>query len=239
FRNSDLHGYQIPGLDRKIIVNLFADDTLLYLFADDTLLYLSARDRYDDVKAILERWCAASGAKFNINKTEVLPIGTPAHRARVLATRRIHPDDVDPFSEQINIAPDRSPIRSLGAWIGNDVDNATPWSPVLDKINAALTRWIQPYPTLDSKRLILQMVVGGMTQYLTKVQSMPPAIEKAIIHIIRNFIWDGHAHPPISIDQLYQPVSAGGIALLDITARNEAINITWLRTYLDLSPSRP
>ncbi|KAI0064249.1 hypothetical protein BV25DRAFT_1768160, partial [Artomyces pyxidatus] len=115
------------------------------------------------------------------------------------------------FPEQINIAPDRSPIRSLGAWIGNDVDNAIPWSPVLDKINAALTRWRMGHPTLDTKRLILQMVVGGMTQYLTKVQSMPPAIEKAVIKTIRDFIWDDCAHPPISINHLYQPVAEGGI----------------------------
>jgi ribonuclease HI len=38
---------------------------------------------------------------------------------------------------------------------------------------------------------------------------------------------------------LYRPIEESGLNLLDIKARNEAIEITWLKDYLNFSPSRP
>ena len=71
-RNSpDLEGFPIPGAATNDIVNLYADDTTVYL---------SESDRYDTLEYILTRWCRASGAKFNVEKTEVIPTGTKQHR---------------------------------------------------------------------------------------------------------------------------------------------------------------
>jgi hypothetical protein len=65
-----LEGLKIPGIEEKIIVTMFADDTNLYLKCDD---------RMDHVQTILEEWCHASGAKSNIEKTEIIPLGSEAH----------------------------------------------------------------------------------------------------------------------------------------------------------------
>ena len=81
-RNSNLEGYQIPGLDQKIIATLFADDTTVYL---------SQEDSFHDLEQVLSTWCQASGAKFNINKTEIIPIGTKNHRDTVVQTRKLNP----------------------------------------------------------------------------------------------------------------------------------------------------
>jgi hypothetical protein len=67
-RESHLKGYEIPGSEEKLIANFFADDTTTFL---------SAEDNMDDLQNILTKWCTASTAKFNIQKTEVIPIGTP------------------------------------------------------------------------------------------------------------------------------------------------------------------
>ena len=73
----DLQGYNIPGVAHKIIVNMYADDTTVYL---------SKADSYAALLEILMKWCSASGAKFNIEKTEVIPTSTKTHRQRVLTT---------------------------------------------------------------------------------------------------------------------------------------------------------
>ncbi|KAG2087608.1 uncharacterized protein F5147DRAFT_588031 [Suillus discolor] len=78
------------------------------------------------------------------------------------------------------------------------------------------------------------MVVGGMTQFLTKAQGMPKSIENAITKIIRNFIWDGKTTSPISMGQLEHPIAEGGLGLLNVKVRNEAIDITWLQAYMDI-----
>lgn len=57
--------------------------------------------------------------------------------------------------------------------------------------------------------------------------------------MMRNFIWKDAATSPINFDTLTKSIQEGDIKLLDLKARNEAIELTWLRSYLDLSKIRP
>ena len=66
-RKSNLKGYNdIPGVRDKLITTLFADDTTVFLHEDDEL---------EALEKILDQWCMASTAVFNIAKTQLLPIG--------------------------------------------------------------------------------------------------------------------------------------------------------------------
>ena len=226
---AELKGLAIPGVENKLIVNLFADDTTIYL---------SSHDRFDTVEKLLASWCEVSGAKFNIEKTEIIPIGTIEHRLEVVRTRKLHKDDEAPLDTKIHVAGEGVGVRSLGAWIGNNVKDLTPWEIVLDKITRKLEVWGRFHPTVYGKQLIIQAVVGGHTQFLTKAQGMPPHIEVALMQIIRDFIWDNDTHPRISLEYLHRPINEGGLNILDIRARNDAIELVWLRDYLNLTPTR-
>ncbi|KAI0041975.1 hypothetical protein FA95DRAFT_1472705, partial [Auriscalpium vulgare] len=228
-RTPTVRGIQIPGL---------ADPVLVRLFADDTLIFLSAVDKYAEVQLILDLWCAVSGAKFNIDKTEIIPIGKPAHRLTVLTTRKLHPTDAA-IPLRVHIADEGESVRYLGGWIGNHADDASPWNKVVESINASLHHWRKGHPTLFAKKHIIQMVVAGKTQYLAKVQGMPPVVETTLLKVIRNFVWEDAAHPPLALKHLYPTRDLGGIGLLDLASRNEAIHLMGLKSFLDLSPSRP
>ena len=76
-RQSNLVGFKVQGQLERTIVSLFADDTTVYL---------SENDNIGDLYAILQTWCIASGAKFNLEKTEVILIGTKEYRAQVSQT---------------------------------------------------------------------------------------------------------------------------------------------------------
>ena len=226
----NIKGINVPGLEEKILVNLFADDTTLYL---------DKEDRFDHIETILKTWCDVSGAKFNIEKTEIIPIGTATHRTRVITQRKINPNDNAPLDQRIRIAKDGDAVRLLGAWIGNNTNDLTPWETILDLTRKDIERWLRIHPTLYGKRLITQAIVGGRTQYLTKVQGMPPRIEKALQKIIQNFLWESEGTPCIALDTLELPLEEGGLNLLNIKSRNETIEIMWLKTYLNFSPTRP
>ena len=225
-----LQGYRIPGAEEKLITSLFADDTCIYL---------SQNDKMDDVQSILDEWCQASGAKFNIGKTEVIPIGTPEHRNQVVTSRKLNPHDQSSFDEQIRIATDGEATRSLGAWIGNNTNDATPWEPIIDKAHKNLELWNKSHPTILGRKLIIQMIIGGFTQFLTMAQGMPKHVESTLIKMIRNFMWNDSNTPKIALETLYRPVDEGGLNLLDLTSRNEAIEIMWLKAYLNPSATRP
>jgi ribonuclease HI len=227
-RQSNLKGFNIPGVSEKLITTLFADDTTVYL---------SEFDNYADLQNILNVWCIASGARFNIGKTEILPIGSATYRNSVITTRQIHPSQ-PPLTDGIHIVGDKEPVRILGAWIGNKVDQSAIWSPVIDKIRDNLAQWNKSHPTLFGRHLIVQMVVGGMSQYLTTTQGMPKQVEQILEKTIRKFVWE-EAKPPVNLDTLCLPIGQGGIKLMNLKSRNKAIEIMWLKSYLTLGPTRP
>jgi hypothetical protein len=136
------------------------------------------------------------------------------------------------------VAKDGDAVRMLGAWIGNKTEDLTPWEPVIDKINTKLERWKRSHPSLNSRKIITQMVVGGHTQFLTQAQGMPKETEDALNRTIKNFIWEDDSSPRIANETLRNPLTEGGLDLLDLEVRNEAIDIMWLKTYLNFSPKR-
>jgi hypothetical protein len=229
-RNSNLAGYRIPHLTQKIITRLFADDTTVYIMKNDS---------FADLQDILNTWCKASGAKFNIVKTEVILIGSKEYRDQVIQTRKMNLDQ-QPIPQNIHIVKDGEPVRILGAWMGNQINSADPWTKTLEKITRSLHQWNKGHPTLKGRQLIVQMVVGGMTQFLTKAQGeMPPDIESKIIKMIRAFIWNSDTTPSINVSTLSLPQAEGGINLLDLKARNKAIQAPWIQEYLKFNELRP
>ena len=228
--DNTIHGLRIPGLVEKLVIKIFADDTSLYL---------SNQDRFDHIQTILDDWCAISGAKFNIDKTEIIPVGSENHRQNVITRRKINPLDNYTFPNRIRIAQEGEATRILGAWVGNNADAMTPWEPIIDKINHKLKNWDKLHPTLDGRRLIIQTVIGGHTQFLTQAQGMPDAVEKTLNKITTTFMWSENSSPRIALNTLQKPIEDGGLSLLNINARNEAIDIMWLKAYLNFTPSRP
>jgi hypothetical protein len=227
-RSSHLQGIKIEGCDERVLASLFADDTSVIL---------GEGDKYEDLISILLVWTKASKGRFNIPKTVIIPIGPVEYRQRVITERKLL-DDHDEIPEDIHIAPDGEPVRLLGAWLGNKVNNADPWGPVLEKVEKHLNRWEKGHPTMEGRRLIIQMIVAGMTQYLTKVQGMPEDIEKELAKRIQSYVWDGRK-PTINATVMGGPLTKGGKKILDIKARNDAIQLTWLQTYLSPRDTRP
>jgi hypothetical protein len=151
---------------RGIYIPRQAEHLTIKLFADDTNLYLNKRDKFDHIQKSLDTWCKVSEVKFNIKKTEIIPIGTEDHRQRVATIRKLNNSDNNPLPDQIHIAKDSEPVRMLGAWIGNKMKDYTPWEIIINKINNNLEKWRHLHPTLNRRKLITQAVVGGYTQFL-------------------------------------------------------------------------
>ena len=229
-RHSSIHGIEVPGTNENTKCKLFADDTVVYLSHHDDFLQLQ--------NDCLSPWCKVAGAKFNIPKTVIIPIGPKAYRIKVIEMRRTN-ENGPTIPDDVCIANEEQPVRILGGWIGNEINQVTPWTPVIEKISANLKRWESGHPTIEGRRLIVQMVVAGMTQYLTKVQGMPNSVAKTLTGIIRKFTWNGEGRPTVGLDHLCSDIKDGGKKVLDITARNEAIHLTWLQTYLRFDDSRP
>ena len=227
-RDSTLKGLQIPRNSERLITTLFADDTTVFLSEDDS---------FDTLQNILQKWCRTSGAKFNVKKTVLIPTGTPEYRQSLVDERKLNENEA-PIPMDIQIATDGTPTRVLGAYIGNKIKQLAVWTPTLEKIDAKLKQWSKNHPTQDGKRLIIGMVVGGLTQYLTRVQGMTSEIETLISRKITKFLWDD-ASPMVNAQIMSGPITAGGKKILDIKARNDAIELMKMKSYLRIGTARP
>ena len=88
------------------------------------------------------------------------------------------------LNDCIRIAKDEEAVHFLGAWIGNHANDSTPWEPILAKIKAHIEFWKKSWPTMASRKIVVQAVVGSCTQFLAKAQGMPKHIKKVLISII-------------------------------------------------------
>jgi len=83
------------------------------------------------------------------------------------------------------------------------------------------------------------MIIGGMTQYLAKVQGMPESVIRTLERLTRNFAWSGQGNPTVAMAHMSCDMDRGGKKVLDITARNETIQLTWVQAYLKMGEERP
>ena len=204
----------------------------LTLFADDTTVFLSENDDVTTLNSILDKWCTASGAKFNTEKTIIIPVGTHGYRQQAIESRKLNPASIS-FPPNLRIARDGEPVRILGCFVGNNVEQEAIWTPTVDKIVDSLAQWSKSHPTIMGRRLIINMEVAGRTQYLTYVQGMPPNIEKRLSKLTADFIWDNRSSHPINLPTLDKPLNDGGLKLLNLKARNEAIELRKVRSFLN------
>jgi hypothetical protein len=179
--DNKISGLTIPGVAAPIKINLFADDTNIYLSNKDNVMYL---------QNVLGDWCQISGAKFNEEKTEIIPIGSEEYRQNVIRTQKINTDEIFPITDGVKITQDGDAVRYLGTWVGNEINDLTPWESVLNKIHKSLTHWSKMLPTMKGRATIIQADIGGRTQFLTKAQGMPSHIKTALTKIIRDFMWE-------------------------------------------------
>lgn len=105
------------------------------MLANDTNLFLGQNNYMNHMQEILNKWCNTLGAKFNIKKTEIIPLSFTTHRSKVITSCKLNPQDQSPLNDKIKKkAKDEDTVRSLGAWIGNNTNLTDPLEPILDNI---------------------------------------------------------------------------------------------------------
>ncbi|KIO13783.1 hypothetical protein M404DRAFT_107505, partial [Pisolithus tinctorius Marx 270] len=174
---------------------------IVSMFADNTTVYLSAMDDVNVLNDILSKWCCASGAKFNIDKTEIIPIGTQSYCLSLAESTKLNPTSTA-FPLTVRIACDGQAVCILGAWLGNKVNEPSVWSPILEKLESCLWKWNTCNPLIKGRRTIIQWTFGSMTQYLTCIQGMPRSTEDFLTKQLKHFAWDSNSKSNINFDVL-------------------------------------
>ena len=220
-RKSTLKGIEVPGMIDRLIVTLFADDTLVYL---------QETDDQNILKHIVERFCKASTAKFNLEKTEYLPMGTADYRKQVIETRKI--GENEKLDDRLTLIKDGELMRTLGAWIGNNAEAYPQWRGILEKQEKTIETWSKMHLSYKGKELIAKALIISRALFLATVNGMPEMIMKAMQEQIKDFIWDGKRKGLMRWSEIITDRKEGGLGIPDIEARLEATHVMWLKKWL-------
>ncbi len=186
-----------PSETHKAILSLFADDAAVFLAEDDPPKTLFE---------ILEKWCQAASAKFNNDKTIIIPISSEAYRKEVIDTRKLSKTSNHTFKSSIHILKDGESTRYLGAHIGNQIKGEDPWPMVINQIEHSLNHWTKAYPGLEGRKHIIQMIISGKTQFITAAQGMPTKYEEYLTKQICTFLWDTNSPPQLPPPPCQTPI---------------------------------
>jgi hypothetical protein len=113
-----------------------------------------------------------------------------------------------------------------------------PWRRILETIKKDFNRWEARYPTLEGKRHVVQMIAGGKTQFLTRAQGMPESVQTELQKMISSFVW-GKERATMNIRHMSKNPEHGGRKIMDVVRRNQAIDLTWVKQYMNMGPDRP
>jgi len=226
-RKSKLKGIEITENVERLIVNLFADDTLVYLNKNDDMTILDQ---------IIDTFCAASTAKFNIDKTEILPVGKSEFRKEMIENRRMGNNDI---SNDKKIIKEGESMRTLGSWVGNAKADTVQWEKIIKSQEKIIDIWGKMNLTTKGKELILKSLVQSKAVFLATVNGMPKEVETEMKKMYHKFLWNGKAKGVMKWEQVIEKRSRGGLGIPDISARIEAIEIMWIKKWLSPNSKRP
>jgi len=191
----------------------------LMMYADDTNLFLSAaRDDVEDVAKCLEDTSYAIGCKFNLDKTDVLPVGSDRHKARTKA------NGIDLPGAYV-LAPG-SPLRILGVWIGCWKQAAPRWAQILTHTKKLIGQWNAIGASVQNRVLIAKLLMQSRCYYLMDGNGIPPSILTKLSNLINRFVRGKYSL--LRYQMLAPPLAEGGLNFPSLVHQKEAYDLKFL-----------
>lgn len=194
----------------------FGKKSLIYQYADDTSITVKDLESVNYVLEDLRLYEKASGAKINVEKSEIMFFG------------KVNKEKVGvPFKVREDF------IKILGINIGTKEKEARDetWTGVLNKIKNTLNYWKLRQLKLKGKVIVVNTLLLSKINYVLGVLDLPDWVFKDLNNMISNFIWGGK-NVRIAMKTLIGKVKSGGLNLLDIKAKKSAIRIKMVQKFL-------
>ncbi len=175
----------------------------LIMYADDMNLFMSSTENFCLIRHVMTDSSLAIGCKFNLDKTDVLVVGSLAHR-----TNGLHHDITGCF-EGAYVLPADSPLRILGVWV-NSPDRATPrWKQITSHIKKLVSQWTSIGASLLNRVVLAKALMMSRCYYLLDGNGVLPSILHRISNIILRFMRGSYSSAPYKL--LESPLSVGGL----------------------------
>lgn len=150
--------------------------SLLYQHADDTTVTVNNLNAVYETFSSLNLYCSGSGSKVNLEKSEVLLLGSAKEKYHQL---------------NIPVQVKRDAVEVLGIFLGPDkkVCQSLNWTRKVSNIKSLLGLWSCRKLTLQGRSVVLNSLIVSRLWYLVYVQPVPYVVENDLNLAFKNFLW--------------------------------------------------
>ena len=196
-------------------------EALLSQFADDLDTSMTTENNsVDKFFDIIEWFRSLTGLELNYDKTTVYRIGSlESSKAQCYSTRKLKWS-----SGTMNI---------LGVDVNENDEIALEanYKTIPDKIFNILTGWTTRGLSLEGKVNIVNTCIASLFVYkMSVLPTIPQATVNKVEKLIEDFLWGKDKRPKIPTKVLQRPVDKGGLKLMDLSVKDDAIKISWIKT---------
>ena len=189
---------------------LYADDTIIFCDAEpEQLLY---------IQMVLTCFEAVTGLRVNMNKSEMVQVGTVPDFPRLAAL----------LSCKIGTLP----MNYLGMPLWAPHNALSMWDPILKKIERRLAGWKKLYLSKGRRLTLLKSTLSSMPTYFMSLFPIPVKVARRIEFLQRNFLWDGlgesYKHHLVAWNKVCSPIAQGGLGIRPLHLFNQALLSKWL-----------
>ena len=170
---------------------------------------------------VLDHFQQHTGFTVSYDKTQVLRIGSLKD-----SEARIH------TSKEVKWT--NGPICVLGVNIcaNNNMLLTLNYEQYVEKTKAILNNWCNRNLSLIAKINVVNVLIGSLFVYkMSVLPSIPESIVKKIEKVITEFIWS-KKKAKIPLRTLQANKASGGLGLINLHIRDQAIKISWIKTML-------
>ena len=207
-QNNDISGLELPS-GKMLKCSLFADDATFFVSDENSAKsLLSSIDRFGNL----------SGLRINLEKTELLKIGSLK----------------DDNKSVCQITPTDIPVKILGIFIGHDkakcydLNTKTRLSKLKDKLDI----WSARDLTLRGKVLILKSLGISQITHLMSMICLKHETLKETQKLSYAFVWNRKPEK-IKRSVIIAPKEKGGVDMVNVFDKDKASKICWIKRFFD------
>jgi len=192
------------------------------LYADDINLFLSAADSIPAVNDCLSSVSYTIGSKFNLEKTDVKPVGPFAFRLQCF-TNQSMAGHIIPGAF---VLPPGSPLRILGVWIDSRDYAAPRWSQIDSHVGRIIRQWRAIGASAQNRSVLAKALLLSRCHFLLDGNGIPAYWRSRISGKIQRFVRGNMSS--MAYLTLDAPVEEGGLNCPSLTVRQKACDLRFL-----------
>ena len=190
-------------------------------YADDTTLLLTKEKSFYALLKTLDLYEKATGAKIHPQKSQGMWLGSNRHRTEGLGNFEW-----------------RESLDALGLKFGNIQLQEDIWEKRVNSFKKTLQIWRSRHLSMKGKKIIVNQLAVAKLCYATFIFTCPAKTLQDIQSAIGNFFW---SDKKTRIDRriIYLPVRDGGLGLVNVQKKFQAMRLTWISQLFNPGKSGP